>query len=438
MTYEKQKNNFKSIIDEGNMSSFQIVIVALCFILNMNDGIDVLIVSFSSVEIIKEWGLSKADMGYVFSIGLVGMALGCFLIAPIGDKVGRRKIFIISLIMISSGMLLVSFCTSYTQLLAFRLLTGLGIGGILPTMASTASEFSNNKFRDFNVGLVQAGWPVGAIFTGFFCAYAIPEFGWRFAFLIAGCISTFMLVIVLVFMRDSFGFLLRIQPKNAIQKINKLLVELKQDMIQFLPEKPIENNNETYKLLFTNEFKDSTIKLWTAVFFGFLTLYTLMSWVPNIAKEAGLPFEMATYVGVSLNIGAAIGTISVGIFASKFGLKRTVFCYMLLAFFVMLVYGNITLTNTLIFIVILSIGLFVQGGFNGLYPILSRVYPTEIRSTGVGYAVGIGRVGAILGPTLFGLLSDNGLSTTLLFSLFSLPLLITGICVKKLNAQNLS
>jgi MFS family permease len=305
-------------------------------------------------------------------------------------------------------------------------------------MASTASEFSNNKFRDFNVGLVQAGWPVGAIFTGFFCAYAIPQFGWRFAFLIAGCISTLMLVVVLVFMRDSFGFLLRIQPKNAIQKINKLLVKLKQDTIQLLPEKPVENNNETYKMLFTNEFKDSTIKLWTAVFFGFLTLYTLMSWVPNIAKEAGLPFEMATYVGVSLNIGAAIGTISVGVFASKFGLKRTVFIYMLLAFFVMLIYGNITLTNTLIFIVILSIGLFVQGGFNGLYPILSRVYPTEIRSTGVGYAVGIGRVGAILGPTLFGLLSDNGLSTTLLFSLFSLPLLITGLCVKKLNSQNLS
>ncbi len=437
MTYETLQSNFKNLIDNNKMSSYQILMVFICFILNFNDGIDVLIVSFSSADIIKEWGISKTEMGYVFSAGLAGMTLGCFLIAPFGDKIGRRKVFILSLIMIASGMLLVAICSSYTQLLCFRFLTGLGIGGILPTMAATASEFSNNKNRDFNVSLVQAGWPLGAILTGFFCAYAIPLFGWRYTFFFAGCASLLMLLLVIVFMTDSLEFLSKKQQKNAFTKINVLLKKMGHQSIESLPAKPFQKTETPFQYLFIAEYKNATFKLWTAVFFGFLTLYTLMSWVPNIAKEAGLPFEMATYVGIALNIGAVIGTTSMGFLAGKFGLKKTVFTFLIFAFAIMLIYGNITLSTSLIFILIFLIGTFVQGGFNGMYPILSRVYPTEIRTTGVGFAVGIGRFGAILGPSLFGYLSDAGLSTASLFSLFSIPLLITGICVWNLKSKNL-
>jgi MFS transporter, AAHS family, 4-hydroxybenzoate transporter len=437
MTTQTSKTHFKNLIDDNEMSRYQMIIVAICFILNMNDGIDVLIVSFSGSDIIKEWSLSKTQMGYVFSSGLFGMTLGCFLIAPMGDKIGRRKVFITSLILITSGMLLVGVCTSYLQLLLFRFLAGLGIGGILPTMSATASEFSNNKRRDFNVGLVQAGWPLGAIFTGFFCAYAIPHFGWRFAFLFAGFISLLMLIIVVVYMTNSLEFLSKKQPVNALNQINTLLSKMGQEGIDSLP-KPEENLKETpLSSLFSIEYKNSTLKLWIAVFFGFLTLYTLMSWVPNIAKEAGLPFEMATYVGIALNLGAVIGTTSLGVIASKFGLKKVVVSFMVCACGVMLIYGNITLSTAIIFLLIGLIGIFVQGGFNGMYPILARVYPTEIRTTGMGLSVGIGRFGAILGPTLFGYLFDAGLNISNLFTLFSLPLLVTGLCVWSLKSKNL-
>lgn len=438
MTYSDLQNRFKNLIDNSPMSTFQIIIVAICFVLNMNDGIDVLVVSFSGSDITKEWGLTKTEMGYVFSAGLTGMMAGAFLLAPLGDKLGRRKVFLISLTFITSGMLLVFFCTSYTQLLLLRFLTGLGIGGILPTMAATASEFSNNKNRDFNVGLVQAGWPVGAIFTGFFCAYAIPEFGWRFAFLFAGGISLLMLIGVFVYMTDSLEFLAKKQPENAQQKINDLLTKMGHDGIKALPQKPTEQTAAPIKELFKPAYRNSTFKVWVAIFFGFLTLYTLMSWVPNIAKEAGLPFEMATYVGIALNAGAAIGTASMGWVAGRLGLKKTVLSFMLLAFAVMLIYGNFTLNTAMMFVMIFFIGIFVQGGFNGMYPTISRVYPTEIRTTGVGFSIGVGRMGAILGPTLFGVLSDAGLSIQMLFSLFSLPLLVTGLVVYSLKSENLS
>lgn len=419
------------------MSGFQVLMVTICFVLNMNDGIDVLIVSFSSADIAAEMALSKVQLGYIFSAGLAGMTIGALGIAPMADKIGRRKVFIISLFLITTGMLLVWFCESYSQLLLLRLITGLGIGGILPAMAATASEFSNIKNRDFNVGLVQAGWPVGAIFTGLFCAYTIPEYGWRYAFLFAGIVSFFMLIAVVLFMTDSLDYLVKKQPDGSLKKMNTLLNKMKLAPLSILPEKPLETTEKPLKSLFTKEFKADTFKLWVAVFFGFLTLYTIMSWVPNIAKEAGLPFQMATYVGIALNIGAALGTISLGLVAKKLGLRKTVFTYMLSAFVIMIIYGNVVLSPYLIFALIFLIGIFVQGGFNGIYPTLARVYPTEIRSTGVGFAVGIGRFGAILGPTLFGLLSDQNLSIGALFTVFSIPLVIMGISVFSLKSNRL-
>jgi MFS transporter, AAHS family, 4-hydroxybenzoate transporter len=213
------------------------------------------------------------------------------------------------------------------------------------------------------------------------------------------------------------------------------LVKMGQESIDFIPEYEIETKNTPIKSLFLDDYKHSTFKLWIAAFFGFLTLYTLMSWVPNIAKEAGLPFEMATYVGISLNVGAIIGTLLLGFLSDKYGLKKVVVSFMICAFGVMMIYGNITLT--IIFVLIGLIGIFVQGGFNGMYPILARVYPTEIRTTGVGLAVGVGRFGAILGPSLFGYLFDEGLSISNLFTVFSIPLLVTGFCVWSLKSKNL-
>jgi AAHS family 4-hydroxybenzoate transporter-like MFS transporter len=420
-----------------SMSPFQVFMIVVCFILNFCDGIDVLAVSFSSTEIIKEWSLSKTEMGYVFSSGLAGMTLGCFLIAPFADHVGRRKILLVSLTLISIGMLLVSICSSYQQLLWLRFLTGLGIGGILPVLAATASEFSSPKFRDFNVGLVQAGWPVGAILTGFVCAYTIPLYGWRTIFLLAGIVSFLLLVLVYFFMVDSLDYLLRKQPDKALNKINALLLKMNRETVKVLPGNPEVKVKAGPSSLFNNEYRDSTIKSWGALFFSFITLYTLMSWVPTIAADSGLPLDIAIYVGISLNAGAALGSSLIGAIGSKFGLRQTVFVFMICAFAVMLLYGNFSWPTVILFVLIFFIGVFVQGGFNGLFPTLSRIYHTDIRATGIGYGFGIGRLGAIIGPALFGLLADKGLTTAQLFSLFSIPVLISGLCVLVIKSSNL-
>ena len=437
MTTTLPQTDPKALLDTRPMTPFQVLMVAICFILNMNDGIDVLVVSFTGSDITREWSLSKGELGYVFSAGLAGMTVGCFLLAPLGDKLGRRRLFIVSLILITIGMLLSSVVTAYWHLLVVRGITGLGIGGILPNLAAVAAEFSSNKRRDFNVGLVQAGWPIGAILAGFFTAWAVPQFGWRSAYLAAGLVSGLMLAGVWGFMPESIAFLTERQPKNALRQVNALLVRLGIPRLNALPPAPALATTTPLAALFTPTYRAATFRLWVGIFFGFLTLYTLMSWVPTLAKEAGMPFTLATYIGSALNIGAFLGSVSFGLLAHRVGLRRLILLFMLVAFGIMIGYGNLSMTYVLMFAMTIGIGFFVQGGFNGFYPTAARVYPAAIRTTGVGLAVGVGRFGAILGPALFGLLSDAGLSRSLLFSLFSLPLLVAGFMAYTIPSRNL-
>ncbi|AUD03034.1 MFS transporter [Spirosoma pollinicola] len=437
VTETPSQTSLKTLIDDSPMSGFQVLMVVICFIMNMNDGIDVLVVSFTGSEIVREWALSKSDLGYVFSAGLTGMTAGCFLLAPFSDKIGRRKLFIIALSLITGGMLLSSIVSAYYQLLLCRLITGLGIGGILPTLAAVAAEFSNNKRRDFNVGIVQAGWPIGAILAGFFTAWAIPEFGWRSAYLAAGLISTLMLISIMLFMPESLAFLVERQPKNALRQINTLLSRMGHITLDKLPSAGNIHPTVPYADLFTPAYRASTFRLWIGIFFGFITLYTLMSWVPTLAKELGMPFELATYVGTALNVGAFSGGLVFGLVVGRVGLRKLIPAFMLFAFGVMLLYGNMKMGYGLVFLMTFFIGFFVQGGFNGYFPTTARVYPSAMRTTGVGLAMGVGRFGAILGPALFGILSDMGLSLPTLFSLFSLPLLVAGYMAYTIPSRNI-
>jgi AAHS family 4-hydroxybenzoate transporter-like MFS transporter len=393
---------------KNSMSWLQIGVVALCFLLNFNDGIDVLLVSFTGAEIMKEFGLTNAELGYIFSSGLGGMTAGCFILAPFGDQIGRRKIFLISLAFISLGMLLANFSTSYGLLLVCRAITGLGIGGILPNLATVAAEFSTDKTRDFNVGIVQGGWPLGAILTGFVSAWIVPVYGWRFAYLTAGLFSLAMLVAVFFVLPESPAY---------VDRVNRV------------------TQKSSWRDLFVPEYRQSTIRLWSATFFGFITLYTVLSWVPILAKQSGMPFELATYIGTAMNLGAFSGVFVMGLLIGRVGIKRVILVYVILAFVLLNLYGNLDQDFVLKFALTFGIGFFVQGGFNAMYPASTRIYPSEIRSTGVGLAMGMGRFGAILGPSLFGLLADSGASISTRFIVFSLPIVVAGVLINKIDAR---
>jgi MFS transporter, AAHS family, 4-hydroxybenzoate transporter len=232
-------------------------------------------------------------------------------------------------------------------------------------------------------------------------------------------------------------YLSKLQTPNALQKINVQLQKMQRPMITELLEKPVPRTRYKLRELFRPEYKTSTIRLWLGIFFGFLTLYTLMSWVPAIAKNSGMPFTLATYVGMALNLGAFLGVITMGIAVSRIGSRRTLLFFMAIGCAIMILYANFTITYAWMMALIFLIGFFVQGGFNAFFPTATRIYPSNIRSTGVGLAFGIGRFGAILGPFLFGFFSDAGFKTNTLFVLFSLPLLIAGGLAYLIPSKNI-
>lgn len=436
--YDAAQEMLQNKILNSPMKSVQLTAIFMCFVLNMIDGADVLIVSFTSTLLEDEWGLSKTQLGYIFSAGLFGMMLGCLCLAPIADKIGRFKLLFISTALIAMGMLATAMVNSLELMLILRFITGLGIGSILPTMAAIASEFANEKNRNFSVGFVQGGWSIGAILTGFFVAWATPQYGWRIVYATAGSISIIMLPMIYFFMPETLSFLAKNQPKNALYKINELLQRMGQEQIDHLPPKPPEKKTRTPVFdLFSAKFKQSTLLLWGGVFFAFMTLYTLISWIPNIARTSGMPFELATYAGMALNVGAFLGTVGIGWLATWFKINRLIFIYMVCGFVFMSIYANFDMNYGVMFGLIFFIGISAQGGITGFYPAAARVYNSHIRTTGIGWAIGIGRSGAIIGPALFGFFYDAGISIQTMFILFSLPLLLAGIAAFLIPQKNL-
>ena len=414
----------------------------ICFLMNMLDGMDVMVVSYAAPAIGKQWAISPQAMGSVFSAGLFGMTLGTLFIAPRADIVGRRTIILFSALLMGLTVFSTYLAQSVEQMLFFRFISGLGIGSMLASTATLASEYAPVKTKDFWVSFVMSGYSIGAVLSGLVAAQIIPAYGWRTMFIIAGVATLLTLPLIFFFLAESLDFLLKKQPSGALEKANAILNKMNQPILLEL--KPLNNldiglssRSETPNLtseiekpsvtsLLIPERKASTIRLWIALFMAFATLYFLTTWIPKLASSAGLSMELAIYAGTVFNLGAFMGIITQGYLSNHFGLKRTIFGFLAATAFLMVIFGFFK-GSALVLVLFGLIGFGVQGGFVGLYAVAARLYPTEIRSTGVGFAMSAGRVGGIVGPFLGGLLIGAGLSMTANFMIFAIPTLLAGV-----------
>jgi MFS transporter, AAHS family, 4-hydroxybenzoate transporter len=390
------------------MRAIQVLIILICFLCNMLDGMDVLIISYTAPAIAKAWSISPANLGIVFSSGLVGMTVGAIFLAPMADRFGRKPLMILAALIMGSCIYLTSFATDITVLMIYRFISGLGIGTMMASTAAITAEYAPVSTRDFWVSTVVAGYPVGAVLTGISSAKIIAESGWEHLFQLAG-IATFLVVPILLFLlKESDEFKAKAKPEDA-----KL------------------------SALFTSEFKWSTWQLWSALFLSFTTLYFLMNWIPKLATNAGLSMELAIYSGTIFNLGAIVGIPVQGYFSSRFGLKKSIGTLLLITAVLLGIFGLFSGSN-LILVVLFFLGFGVQGSFVGLYAVAARMYPTAFRSTGVGWAIGMGRLGGIIGPVLGGLLVGLGFGMAQSFIFFALPSFIAGLITLKISAKTIS
>ena len=179
----------RTVIDDSPVTGVQILVIGLCFFLNMLDGMDVLAIAFAAPMIADNWSVSPQALGIVFSAALVGMAIGAVFISPYADVIGRRNMILISLVVISIGMIATASAETVLQLVILRLISGLGIGAMLASLTSMVAEYAPERHRDLSIVFLHAGYPVGAVITGFIAAYLLPEYGWQPLFVVAGIIS---------------------------------------------------------------------------------------------------------------------------------------------------------------------------------------------------------------------------------------------------------
>ncbi len=396
---------------------------------------DVLVISYTAPSIVSLWNISPEALGIVFSSGLFGMAIGALFLAPYADKVGRKKIILISTIIISLGVFLTAFSKNIIHLTFLRFLSGIGIGTMLASTVSLVSEYTPERSKDFWISFVLAGYPVGAILAGYLTNIILFKYSWHYVYIIFGSLSVLIIPVVYYFLFESVGFLIKSQPINAISRINMIYDKLKIANIKTLPIYENRNNRIAIKELLNKKYIAPTIKLWIAFFSAFVCLYYLISWIPKMVTDMGLSIELGIYSGTIFNIGAFLGIITQGYFSLKLGLQRVISAFMILTCILMTQIQYFIDSDLMLFIFGV-LGFTIQGGFVGLYAFAARIYPLEFRTTGIGWGIGLGRFGAVISPLIGGYLIGAGLSISQSFMIFGVIAFLSGFTVYVTSIKN--
>ena len=429
---ETSSPSLRNQININPMSFFQAATIALCTAINMLDGFDVLVMSFAASSVASEWNLAPSDLGILLSAGLVGMAIGSFWIAPYADKIGRRPLVLFCLLLVTVGMLLSAISQDKNQLSLLRFITGLGIGGMLAALSALVSEYSSDLRRSFSMSILQSGYPLGAILGGLVSVYLLQQFGWRSLFIFGGSVSLVMIPIVYWKLPESIDFLLLGKRPSALENINRLAKKMKLASISALHKKPIQDGLG-YKVLLKPQFLANTIYLWIGYFCLMFAFYFVASWTPKMLVDAGLSTIQGVSAGIYLQAGGIVGAIIIGLLASRLKITMLTSAYLMMCVISMLIYGfgNLDLFGLMLCASIM--GFFLIGAMIGLYAIAPGVYPASHRVTGIGSAIGLGRIGAIIAPFLGGWILEFGVETSQIITVFALPLIIASIAVSKIK-----
>ena len=422
------------IIDTSAVSGRQILIIILCLLFNMVDGFDITAMAIVAQSVGQELSLSAEKLGWIFSMALAGMMAGAMLLAPLSDVFGRRKMIISSLVLVGSSIVLTANATSLTGFMLLRFISGLGAGCLLATQATLASEYSPERFRTLAVSAVTAGYPIGAMMTSVVAAYLIPEYGWRGMFWFGGVMTLLMACVAFFLIPESLKFLITKRSPDTLEIVNQQLAAIGKPLATSLPETTQTINDSATTGLLSNvatllspEQRRTTILLWFAFFLSFATLYVLMSWIPKMIEDSGYDFSIGRDAFFLFNLGGVIGIFLMGAMSTRCRISILLSILLIGSAAGMVIFALISVELSILMLIIFLIGLLQQGGFTGLYAAATKSYPTEIRATGVGWCIGLGRSGAVFGPTAAGYLMVAGSDMSEIFLVFAIPMLAAGV-----------
>jgi benzoate transport len=436
-----ERSSARSAIPTSDtMSLFQVALVALCVCIAGLDGFDVLVVAFTAPVIAKDWSLNPASLGVLFSAGLAGMGFGALLIAPLGDKIGRRPTVLICLCILVLGMLAAAFTGKLSELAAVRFFTGLGIGGVLANINIVVAEYSSARRRDLCVALMSVGYPIGATLGGVAAVYLIQIWGWRSVYVFGAVAASILIPITIVQLPESLAFLLARRPAGALDKINYVLRRMQRaPMAALPPDLPLAaaQREQSIFAIFRTPYLAGTLATSFLYFSVMATCYFLLSWTPKVLTDLGFSTSVGISGSLLINIGGTVGCILFGLYANQLGVRRLAVAFMLGLSAMTIIFGSLPADTLILLVAALALGFFLHTSITVLYVVVPTIFPAAVRATGTGFSMSIGRVGAVMGPLVAGWLMAGGFQRPVYFAALALPMLLAVAslyCLRGLDA----
>jgi benzoate transport len=398
----------RAIIAREPMGRAQLIAVAICIALVALDGFDVLSISFASPGIAADWHIDRAVLGIVLSMELIGMSVGSIVIGSLADRIGRRPATLGCLVVMAIGMWLATTAHDVTTLSAFRLLTGLGIGGMLASVNAMAAEFANAQRRNLAVALMAAGYPLGAVVGGSIASRLLVGGTWRSVFGFGALCSAAFIPIVWFLIPETIAYLAHRRPANVVERINAVLRRLGHATVTALPAPSPDAPRARLAQLFTPGLARTTTLLTFAYFAHLMTFYFILKWIPKIVVDMGFKPSTAGGVLVWANVGGLIGALALSALTQRVAVRRLVIASMLLSAVMVTVFGQGQPDLARLSLVAALAGICTNAVIVGLYAMVAQSFPTAVRAGGTGFIIGVGRGGAALGPIVAGFLFSRG------------------------------
>lgn len=416
----------KQIIDESKFNRFHFLLLLWCITIIVFDGYDLVIYGSVVPVLMKEWNLTAIQTGAIGSYALLGMMIGALIFGPLADKIGRKKVIIICVTIFSLFTFLAGFATGPLSFSTFRFLAGLGLGGVMPNVIALMTDYAPKFIRSTLVSMVFIGYSVGGILAAIF-GMIFASTVWQAVFWI-GASPLLLLPLMIKTMPESVNYLLKKEKYFTLSQVLQKIQPEHKPLPFYRNEETETKKSMPVIKLFEEKRGLSTLMFWTANFMCLLMVYGLNTWLPKLMSNAGYPLGSSLAFLLVLNVGAIVGTIFGGTLADKVSTKKVLMFFYLLGGASLLLLGfksNSFILYTLVFIA----GAGTIGTQNIANSYISQYYPAYIRSTGMGMAFGIGRIGAIVGPTLGGILLSMDISLQMNFLVFAIPGVIATIAI---------
>ena len=416
------------------MRRLQIAVIALCILLTMIDGYEVLVMALVAPHLAKAWALGPVQVGYLLSAGVFGMAVGAAVISPLADVIGRRRHIIVCLVLIAVGMSLSAFAANIAQLLAFRAFAGLFIGAIISSLNIVASEYSSDRRRGTVMGIYGIGLPLGSALGGAVTSPLIQQFGWRAPFAFGALLTVVAFVLVIVALPESIEYLIEKRPKRALEQYNRIATKLGCARAAALPATITSRRMQVARTaLFSDIMLRRTMCLWLGYACCIAAFYFSNTWTAKLIADASGDPALGIRTTVFIQVGGVFGSL---VFAALSTSIRPRLATALILFggaIAYVLYANELGHVDAALALALFVGLGANGGVAAFYAISPSVYATVHRSKGVGLMIAFGRGVAILVPIFTGYVLKAGWTPQDVYQVFGGVLLLAGVATVLLD-----